>query len=195
MSDIVEELLESFRASSQKLDGLSEGLEELQNAQKLVEELSSNLGEAAQALQGNTTLHDNFIKSARATNDQLGEVINMLKGLDAKSINSTLSGIMKGLNENKVKLTDVASSLTDAENKATATDAKLDQISKQLEKVVAANTSLSTQLADAQKAITRVADEAAVAASGRHKTTLLFMLTVVVASGVLIANLFGLLPI
>lgn len=195
MSDIVEELLESFRASSQMLEGLSEGLAELQNTQKLVEKLSSNLGEAAQALQGNATLHDNFIKSARATNDQLGEVINVLKGLDANSINATLSEIMKGLNENKVKLTDLESSQTEAENKAAATDVKLDQTSKQLEAVVAANTSLSKQLGDVQKAIASQANEAALSASRRHRTTVVFMLIVASALGVLIANLFGLLPI
>jgi chromosome segregation ATPase len=191
MSDIVEELLESFRASAQRLEELSDGLEELQNAQKLVENLSSNLGEAAQALQGTSTSHDNFIKSARTTNEQLGEVINVLKGLDTKSINSTLSKIVNGLNENKGKLTDLASSLTDAENKATAAGSKLDQISKQLEAVVAANSSLSTQLADAHAAIIRRADEAGAAASGRHKTTMFLVLIVAAASGVLIANLFG----
>lgn len=194
MSDIVEELLESFRASSQRLEGLSDGLEELQNAQELFEKRSSNLGEAAQALQGTATSHDNFIKSARATNEQLGEVINVLKGLDTKSINSTLSEILNGLNDNKGKLADLASSLIDAENKATAADAKLDQISKQLEAIVAANTSLSTQLADAQKAITSRADEAAAAASGRHKTNMFFVLIVAAACGVLIAKLLGLLP-
>lgn len=191
MSDIVEELLESFRASAQRLEELSDGLEELQNAQKLVENLSSNLGEAAQALQGTSTSHDNFIKSARTTNEQLGEVINVLKGLDTKSINSTLSKIVNGLNENKGKLTDLASSLTDAENKATAAGSKLDQISKQLEAVVAANSSLSTQLADAHAAIIRRADEAGAAASGRHKTTMFLVLIVAAAFGVLIANLFG----
>lgn len=195
MSDIVEELLESFRASAQRLEELSDGLEELQNAQKLVENLSSNLGEAAQALQGTSTSHDNFIKSARTTNEQLGEVINVLKGLDTKSINSTLSKIVNGLNENTGKLTDLASSLTDAENKATAAGSKLDQITKQLEAVVAANSSLSAQLADAHTAIIRRADEAGAAASGRHKTTMFLVLIVAAASGVLIANLFGLLQV
>lgn len=121
-------------------------------------------------------------------------MINVLKGLDTKSINSTLSEILNGLNDNKGKLADLASSLIDAENKATAADAKLDQISKQLEAVVAANTSLSTQLADAQKAITSRADEAAAAASGRHKTNMFFVLIVAAACGVLIAKLLGLLP-
>lgn len=195
MSDIVEELLESFRASAQRLEELSNGLEELQNAQNLVEQLSSNLGEAAHALQGTSTAHENFIKSARSTNEQLGEVISVLKGLDTKSINLTLSKIVNSLNENKGKLTDLASLLTDAENKAAAADAKLDQIAKQLEAVVAANASLSTQLADAHKAIIRRTDEAGAAASGRHKTTMFLLLIVVAASGVLIANLFGLLPV
>jgi hypothetical protein len=195
MSNIVEELLESFRASSQRLVGLSEGLEELQNAQKLVEKLSANLGEAAQALQGTATSHDNFIKSARATNEQLGEVINVLNGLDTKTINSTLSKIVNGLDENKGKLSELASSLTHAENKANAADAKLDLISKQLEAVVSANTSLSMQLADAQKEITSRVDKADAAANGRHKTSMFFVLIVATASGVLIANLFGLLPV
>lgn len=195
MSDIVKELLGSFHASSQRLEELSESLDELQNAQKLVEKLSTNLGEAAQALQGNATLHDNFINSARTTNEQLGEVINILKGLDTTAINSTLSEVVDGIKENKGNLTTLASSLSDAENKASVADAKLDQISKQLEAVVAANTSLSTQLADVQKAFVSRADEAATSASARHKTVIFFLLTAAAASGLMIAKLFGLLPI
>ena len=170
MPDIVDELLESFRASSQKLEELSDGLEGLQNAQKLVEKLSLNLGDAAQTLQGTAISHGDFITSARATNEQLGEVINVLKRLDTKSISSTLSEIVKGLKENKDKLTDIASSLADMENKAAAADAKLDRLFKQVE-------------------------EGANAAKLRHKTTTFLIIIAVAASCMLIANLFGLLTV
>ena len=86
MSNIIDELLESFRSSGQKLEELSEELVELQSAQKLVESLSSSLGDAVNSLNVNAISHNEFVKSAQATNNQLGEVINVLKDLDTKSI-------------------------------------------------------------------------------------------------------------
>ena len=195
MSDIIEELLESFCSSSQKLEELSEGFEALQNSQKLVEQLSSNLGEAAHALHDTATSHGEFIKSAQATNGQLGEIIKVLKDLDTKSINALLSDILNGIKENKGKLTNVSTALNEAEKKAGAADAKLDQTSKQLEAVVAANACLAKQLADTQKAITNRADEATASAGERHKVIMFFLLISVAASGALVANLFNLLPI
>jgi chromosome segregation ATPase len=193
MSDIIEELLESFRNSSQKLEGLSEGLEELQKAQTLVENLSSNLSEAATALKGTATSHDNFITSAQTTNAQLGEVITVLEGLDTKSINATLAQIVRRLKQNEGMLDNLATTIAEAEAKASATDTKLDHITRQLEAVIAANTSLSEQLSKAQKAIIDLTDEAASTASGRYKQIMFAVVLILSASGGLVANLFGML--
>ena len=195
MSNIIDELLESFRSSGQKLEELSEELVELQSAQKLVESLSSNLGDAVNSLNVNAISHNEFVKSAQATNNQLGEVINVLKDLDTKSINSSLSKIVKSLDTNQIKLSDIASALSDAEYKADAAQTKLDQLSGQVEALVAANGSLSKQLSDAQKAIIDRADAAAEVANGRHQSIIFLLLIAAAASGILVANLFKLLPI
>jgi chromosome segregation ATPase len=195
MSNIIDELLESFRSSGQKLEELSQGLEELQSAQKLVESLSSNLGEAVKSLNVNAISHNEFVKSAQATNNQLGEVIEVLKDLDTKSINDSLSTIVKSLDENKIKLADIGSSLSNAEHKADEAQTKLDQLSEQLDTLVNANGSISKQLKDAQKAINDRADAAAEVANGRHQSIIFLLLIAAAASGILVANLFKLLPI
>jgi exonuclease VII small subunit len=195
MSNIIDELLESFRSSGQKLEELSEELVELQSAQKLVESLSSSLGDAVNSLNVNAISHNEFVKSAQATNNQLGEVINVLKDLDTKSINSSLSRIVKSLDSNKIKLSDIASALSDAEYKADAAQTKLDQLSGHVETLVAANGSLSKQLRDAQKAIIQRADAAAEVANGRHQSIIFLLLIAAASSGILVANLFKLLPI
>lgn len=194
MSNIMDELLESFRESSQRLEGLSKGLGELQNAQNLVEKLSSNLNEAAQGLEGTAISHANFIKSAQLTNDQLGQVVRSLNNLDTTSINSTLSEIVTGLDGNKEKLTNLATSLTKARTNSNAMDAKINQISQRLDEVVLSNTSLSSQLADSLKNITSRADEASTVASKRHKNLISIVLIAFAISGVVLANLLDLLP-
>ena len=194
MSNIMDELLESFRESSQRLEGLSKGLGELQNAQNLVEKLSSNLNEAAQGLEGTAISHANFIKSAQLTNDQLGQVVRSLNNLDTTSINSTLSEIVTGLDGNKEKLTNLATSLTKARTNSNAMDAKINQISQRLDEVVLSHTSLSSPLADSLKNITSRADEASTVASKRHKNLISIVLIAFAISGVVLANLLDLLP-
>lgn len=173
---------------------LSKGLKKLQNAQKLIEQLSSNLGEAAQSLSGTATSHSDFIKSAQATTTQLGEVIKVLKDLDTKSINASLSEIGKDLEQNTDKLTNVATALSRTEKKATDSEAKLDLFSKKLEKIIVENATLSKKLADAQKAIISSADEAALTAGGRHKAVMFLLLISAAASVILVTTIFRLLP-
>ena len=195
MSDIIEELLESFRSSSNQLEGLSEGLEELQKAQVLVQNLSSNLNEAATALRGTATSHDNFIKSAQTTNSELGEIIQILKGLDTKTINTTLAQIMTSLNNTEGMLTKLENSLTNVDSKASAADQKLGQITSHLDAVIAANASLSKELSEVQKTIIDRTDGALATVSGRQKQIMLAVLLSLAASGALVANLFGVVPL
>lgn len=194
MPDIIEELLESFKNSSQQLEGLSEGLEELQKAQALVEDLSSNLSDAASALKGTATSHDNFIKSAQVTNSQLGEIISVLNGLDTTSINTSLGQIKMSLSKSEETLANLLKSFSDAEAKASATDKKLDSITSQLEAISAANTSLSAKVDEAQKFITDRANEATNSLIGRQKQLMIVVILILAASSVLVGNLFGVLP-
>jgi cell division protein FtsB len=196
MSDIIEELLAAFRSSSQQLEELTTGLEELQDAQKLVETLSKNLGEAASSLNSTATAHGTFIKSAKDTDDRLGQVVSVLQGLDTQAINKTLAEISKDLNQNKGELVSLVELLNDSQAKVVQTEAHIVQMKKEIESIVTSNTSLSEQVANNQKYLLRRSDEAAALARSRHKQSIFLILIAIGCTGVFVVSfLLGMISI
>jgi hypothetical protein len=195
MSDIIEELLGSFQSSSEKLTKLSEGLEILQNGQILVEKLSSNLGAAAQSLDGTARSHQKFIENAILTNGQLAEVIDVLKSLDTESINVSLAEIVSGINDNKSKIIELSNALIASNEKAADTQSQLDNIYDQVQSVLTASASQSNQLYEAQNAIINQTNEIARISAGHYKSVLLLLFVLVSLAIAITAKLFQFLPI
>lgn len=195
MSDIIEELLGSFQSSSEKLTKLSEGLEILQNGQILVEKLSSNLGAAAQSLDGTARSHQKFIENAILTNGQLAEVIDVLKSLDTESINVSLAEIVSGINDNKSKIIELSNALIASNEKAADTQSQLDNIYDQVQSVLTASASQSNKLYEAQNAIINQTNEIARISAGNYKSVLLLLFVLVALAIAITAKLFQFLPI
>lgn len=195
MSDIIEELLETFRSSSQRLEGLVNGLEDLQDAQKKVEALSSNLGEAATSLSSTSAAHQTFIQSAQETDAQLGQVISVLQGLDTQAINKTLTKISSDLTEHKSAISNVVEVLQDVQAKSAEIDTNIIQIKQELETVVNRHKSLSEQSADNQEHLLRRTDEAAALATSRHKQSIFLILLAIGCTAVIVLNSLGIISV
>lgn len=195
MSDIIEELLETFRSSSQRLEGLVNGLEDLQDAQKQVEALSSNLGEAANSLSSTAAAHQTFIQSAQETDVQLGQVISVLQGLDTQAINKTLTKISSDLTEHKSAISNVVEALQDVQAKSAETDTNIIQIKQELEAVVNRQKSLSELVSDNQKYLLRRTDEAAASAASRHKQSVFLILLAIGCTAIIVLNSLGIISI
>ena len=179
MSDIIEELMETFRSSSEKLEGLTESFDDLQKAQLLVEQLSTNLGDAAQSLQETAKAHNDFIQSASVTNVQLGEVVSVLKDLDTKSINASLSKIGKGIENNDNALSKITVTLTNTKNKTEETATEISKLTDKLKAVMDENKSLSSEFEKMRQEVIEKNDAASLLAGKRHKIILAFASTLI----------------
>ncbi len=185
MSALIEELLASFRSSSQKLKELGDELNKLQDAKNSMTQLSSNLNSTIRSFDVMTNSHRDFLVTAQITNSELGKVIEILQNLDTKSINLLLTRISNDIEKSEEQLSKVVNTVYKIENNL---DIRFEKLSEQ-------QNILSQNILQLQKDMSLQVEKLSAYSSQRHEVVKRFLFIFLIAFMLLIANVFHKLPI
>ena len=176
MSDIINELQESFEDTNKQLSKLSADLNKLTKFEDNLSKAGDSLEEASDALRKTSENHSDFIENAKELNSSIEVIAKTVGKLEPKEI-------IKAQNDQKDKLDEISSQFSE-EIKAFKNDQtdKLDEISSQLSSEIE---TLKTEINTLKESNAKSLDEIMSKATSASRIRLLNLLVLIGVAGLL----------